>query len=70
MQFTPAEKAAIMAHSASLAISHDECVRQAATERAQLWQREQDAYARLAAQRGVSVQDLLRRGCFTDDDLS
>lgn len=61
MQFTPAEQAAIMAHSASLGISHDEYVRQAAAERALLWQREQNAYVRLAAQRGVSVQDLLRR---------
>ncbi|MFD4232120.1 hypothetical protein [Streptomyces sp. NPDC058545] len=67
MQFTPTEQAAITAHAASLGIDHDEYIRQTATERALTWQREQDAFTRLAERRGINVQDLLRRGCLTDD---
>lgn len=66
MQFTPTEQAAITAHAASLGIGQDEYVRQAVTERALTWQREQDAFTGLAERRGVNVQDLLRRGCLTD----
>ncbi|MGX5397029.1 hypothetical protein ACWLMY_34820 [Streptomyces anulatus] len=69
MQFTPAEQTAITAHAASLGIGHDEYVRQAAAERALSWEREHDAFTRLAEQRGINVQDLLRSGCLTDDDL-
>ncbi|WP_097922022.1 hypothetical protein [Streptomyces sp. wa1063] len=69
MQFTPAEQTAITAHAASLGIGHDEYVRQAAAERALSWQREHDAFTKLAEQRGNKVQDLLRSGCLTDDDL-
>ncbi|WP_327425441.1 hypothetical protein OG963_00790 [Streptomyces sp. NBC_01707] len=63
MQFTPTEQAAITAHAASLG----EYVRQAMTERALTWQREQDAFTRLAERRGISLRDLLRRGRPTDD---
>lgn len=67
IQFTPAEKPAITAHAVSLGIGHDEYVRQTAAERALSWQREHDAFTRLAERRGINVQDLLRSGCLTDD---
>lgn len=70
MQFTPDEQVAITAHAASLGIGHDEYVRQAAAERALSWKREHDAFTKLADRRGIHVQDLLRGGCLTDDDLS
>ncbi|MET8276247.1 hypothetical protein [Streptomyces sp. NPDC005096] len=69
MQFTLAEQAAITAHAASLGIGRDDYVRRAAAERALVWQRERDGFADFAARRGTSVEDVLQRGCLTDDDL-
>lgn len=67
MGFTPAEQAAIDDHAASLGMTSAEYIRQTAVERALSWQRERETFREMARRRGVTIEDLLRRGCLTDD---
>ncbi|WP_329156995.1 hypothetical protein OHB49_00630 [Streptomyces sp. NBC_01717] len=47
-----------------------EAVHQAAADRALAWQREISTFHELAERRGTTVDDKLRRGCLTDNDIS
>lgn len=69
MEFTPAEEDAIAAHASALGLSSDEYVRRTAAERALNWQRERDAFHALAQRRGRTVEEVVRRGSLTDNNL-
>jgi acyl CoA:acetate/3-ketoacid CoA transferase beta subunit len=66
--FTPEEQAAVDAHSQALGLTVDEYVHRTVTDRAVAWRRTQDSMSALAQRRGVSVDDVLRRGCLSDGD--
>jgi hypothetical protein len=67
MTFAPAEQAAVDAHAAALGMTSDEYVYRTAAERALDWQRLRDCFTQRARQRGITVEELVRRGSLTDD---
>ncbi|WP_281156596.1 hypothetical protein [Streptomyces sp. HYC2] len=69
MEFTSAEQDAIAAHASTLSLSLDEYVRRTAAERALNWQRERDAFHALAQRRGRTVEEVVRHGSLTDNNL-
>ncbi|MDH6521839.1 hypothetical protein M2163_001168 [Streptomyces sp. SAI-135] len=69
MEFTPAEQDAIVAHASLLGLTPDEYVRRTAAERALNWQREREAFHTLAQRQGLTVEETVRRGILTDNNL-
>lgn len=69
MTLTPEAQTAISHHAAELGLSFLDYVHQAAADRALAWQRETAAFHELAERRGTTVEDILRRGCLTDEEI-
>ncbi|MFG2961494.1 plasmid mobilization protein [Streptomyces sp. NPDC048291] len=69
VDFTPAERDAIDAHASALGLSPDQYIRQAAAERALIWQREREALQAVAQRRGCTVKELVERGSLIEAGL-